>query len=54
MKLWIGLGMLIVGVLGAGITFVMNSSFPEGPGPVPFFAGCSVALVGLILFVSAL
>ena len=54
MKLWIGLAMLIVGIGGAGITMICNSQTPIQLGPVPFFAGCGVALVGLILFVGAL
>lgn len=54
MKIAIGLILLIAGVAGAFVTFVLNSQTPLQLGPVPFFAGCGAALVGLILFISGL
>lgn len=54
MRLAIGLGLLAIGAVGAGVTFVLNSSTPMQLGPIPFFAGCFVALVGLIVTITAI
>lgn len=54
MKFWIGLGMLIVGALAAAVVFICNGSTPFQLGPIPFFGSAAVALVGLVLFLSAL
>lgn len=54
MKLWIGLAMFIVGCVAAGVVFIFNGSTPLQLGPVPFFGSAAVALVGVVLFLSAL
>lgn len=54
MKLWIGLAMLIVGIVAAIVVFICNGSTPIQLGPIPFFGSLAVALVGLVLFLSAL
>ena len=47
--LLIGVAMLLIGAATAIVTFVFNSSTPLQLGPIPFFAGCMAALVGLIV-----
>lgn len=54
MRLAIGLGLLFLGAAGAGVTFILNGSTPIQLGPVPFFAGCIVALIGLIITLIAM
>jgi hypothetical protein len=54
MRLAIGLILLALGIAGAVIAFVLNSSTPMQLGPIPFFGGCFVALVGLIVVITAL
>jgi hypothetical protein len=53
-KAIIGLVMLVLGLAGAGFTFAANSSTPLQLGPVPFFCGAFLALVGLILLLVGL
>lgn len=48
MRIAIGLGLLAVGLGGAFATFAMNQT-PMQLGPVTFFVGCFLALVGLIV-----
>lgn len=54
MKIAIGLVLLIVGVGSAGAAFIFNSQTPLQLGPVPFFGGAIVALIGLIFLISGL
>lgn len=54
MRIAVGVFLLLVGAIGAIVTFIFNSQTPMQLGPVPFFAGCAVALVGLIIFIGAL
>jgi hypothetical protein len=53
MKIAFGLALIVLGALAAGLTFVVNSG-GGALGPIPFFGGCFVALVGLIVTVVAL
>lgn len=54
MKLAIGCGLLVLGAAGAFVIGVFNSSTPLQLGPIPFFGCAMLALIGLILAVSAL
>jgi hypothetical protein len=47
----IGIALLLIGAATAFVTFVFNSSTPLQLGPIPFFAGCAAALIGLIVTV---
>lgn len=49
--IWLSLALCLVGCAIAVITFVMNSQTPMQLGPIPFFFGCGLALIGLMLFV---
>lgn len=51
--LLIGVAMLLIGSAAAFVTFVLNSSTPMQLGPVPFFTGCAIALVGIIVTIVA-
>lgn len=49
-----GISMLLIGAAVAVIAFILNASTPVQLGPVPFFTGCLVALVGLIATIVAI
>ena len=53
-KLWIGLAMLIVGVIAAAVVFICNGSTPIQLGPITFFGSIAVAFVGAVVFISGL
>lgn len=50
----IGIAMLLIGAAGAVVTFVLNAATPLQLGPIPFFTGLLVALVGLIATIVAI
>lgn len=47
----VALTTLLLGLAGAGFTFVMNGYTPLQLGPVPFFLGGLLALASLIVLV---
>lgn len=53
MRVIVGLVLCILGIAGAGTTFMLNSSTPMQLGPIPFFVSCFVGLVGLIIVLIA-
>lgn len=46
----IGAALLLLGAGAAAFTFIMNSQTPLQLGPFPFFGGCAVAFVGLLVW----
>ena len=54
MKFWIGFFLFIVGSVVCGLGFMLNSSTPMQVGPVPVLGGFAVAVIGLIMWISAL
>ena len=49
---WVFLIIFLVGVALAGAAFVFNSSTPLQVGPIPFFVGVAMAVVGLIALIA--
>ena len=54
MRAIIGVTLLILGMIGAGIIFVFNGSTPLQIGPIPFFACVFIAVIGLIITIVAM
>lgn len=54
MKLAIGVVCFVVGGLVCAYGWIMNSDTPAPVGPVPVIGGFVLALIGFVLFLSAL
>jgi hypothetical protein len=54
MKLSIGIALFILGTLSCGIGYVLNGSTPIQVGPIPTIGGAALAIIGLMLFLSAI
>ena len=54
MKITIGAVFFVIGTLSAVVGFAFNSSTPVQVGPIPTIGGAALALIGLVLFLSAL
>ena len=54
MKLAIGGLLFVLGAASCVVGVALNSSTPIQVGPIPVIGGAAMALVGLVMFISAL